>query len=234
VAAAGLRDGDEIRAGRTAFAVAVLGPPTAAPPEATAAADPAVTPLPPALAEPAGRPLAPDRAAVLAHLRRLPGPLFALLDAAREPSVVGRLERSGQAFQCLYDGDRGDELSPFGPWLVSLPAGAAVLEELVRDGWGNSWGVYLTCRRSLGEVRRHLRQFLKAKLPDGRVVLFRFYDPRVLRTYLPTCTADEVASFLGPIERVVAEGPDPGEVLEFAPAYRDWRKVQMAEPAGAG
>ena len=34
-----------------------------------------------------------------------------------------------------------------------------------------------------GRPRGHLRKFLISKLPDGRQVYFRYYDPRVLRTY---------------------------------------------------
>jgi hypothetical protein len=143
---------------------------------------------------------------------------------------VDRLKGSGQEHQTLYDGAKGEELAGFGPWLVRLtPAG--LLEDLVRDGWGKSWGVYLTCDAGLADVRRHLRKFLMAKLPDGREVYFRFYDPRVLRTYLPACLPDEMASFFGPIRRYILEGPDPAEVLEFGEKYADWRKVALA--AGA-
>jgi len=61
-------------------------------------------------------------------------------------------------------------------------------------------------------VRNHLRRFVMAKLTDGRSVYFRFYDPRVLRAYLPTCTEEEVQSFFGPVERYAMENGD-GELL---------------------
>ena len=46
-------------------------------------------------------------------------------------------------------------------------------------------------------------------------VLFRFYDPRVLRVFLPGCTPKESAQFFGPIKRYFFEGEDPSEVLEY-------------------
>ena len=230
VVEAPLRDGDEIRAGRTLFSVSLVGDPTPPPQAGThTLAPPAATvvalPLAAEVSPPA--PLTPAKSAALAHLRQMPGALYALLDAACEPTVPGRLGRAGLEYESLYEGGRGDELAPFGPWLVQLPSDAAFLEELVRDGWGASWALYLTCDATLVEVRRHLRKFLIVKLPDGRQVYFRYYDPRVLRTYLPTCTAAEVAEFVGPVRRYACESVDGTELLEFAAAYRDWGKVAL-------
>jgi hypothetical protein len=224
---ADLLDGDEILAGRSRFGVVLLDDGVQTPSPATAPAfapvpTPApVVPLPP----PATKPRHPAVAKFLAERKE---PLYAILDAAREPTVPARLAKSGEQHQCLFECARGDELALFAPWLVRLPSWSDFLEELVADGWGNSWGVYLTCDRPMLEVRKHLRRFLEVKLPDGRQVCFRYYDPRVLRTYLPTCTQAEVASFLGPITRYFAESADLPHVLEFGPSYRDWRKVQVA------
>jgi pSer/pThr/pTyr-binding forkhead associated (FHA) protein len=243
VVEAALKNGDEIKAGRTIFSVSLSGtaagsspdsaPPAVAEPPARSARDTVLvrpgtllSPDPP----PAG-PVNPVHDRLLALFRSQAVPLFAILDAARESTLVERMKASGLPHESLYDGEKGQELAPFGPWLVQLPYGAAALGELVRDGWGKSWGVYLTCDLGMAEVRRHLRKFLVAKLPDGRQVFFRYYDPRVLRTYLPTCMPDEMASFFGPIRRYFVEGPDGTEVLEFAGSYKDWRKVGLA--AGA-
>jgi pSer/pThr/pTyr-binding forkhead associated (FHA) protein len=237
VTEAALRDGDEIRAGRTVFGVQLLGDVRATP---THTADPAGdTPGPAERAAPVARSLPvvdefPPAALsdihrnVLAYLRTQAN-LYAVLDAAREPTVIARLKASGEEHASLYDGEQGEELSAFGPWLVKLPPDKPLLEQLVRDGWGKSWGVYLTCRLPFKEVRRHLRQFLLAKLPDGRQVCFRYYDPRVLRTYFPTCTAAEAAAFVGPIDRYLVESADDAELSEFAANYRDWKKVGLLE-----
>jgi hypothetical protein len=44
---------------------------------------------------------------------------------------------------------------------------------------------------------------------------FRFYDPRVLRSFLPTCTEPECAEFFGPIGRFVMEAEQPGALWSF-------------------
>jgi hypothetical protein len=42
--------------------------------------------------------------------------------------------------------------------------------------------------------------------------MFRYYDPRVLRVYLPTCTSDELKTVYGPVQQYFAE-TDTGEGL---------------------
>ncbi|KIH82848.1 hypothetical protein UCMB321_3303 [Pseudomonas batumici] len=40
--------------------------------------------------------------------------------------------------------------------------------------------------------------------------MFRYYDPRVLSVFLPTCTDEEFTKFLGPLNRLLVE-LDEGE-----------------------
>lgn len=213
-----LQDGDTIVAGRTRFFVELVGGTATA---RTTVADP--TPVPRAAPD-ADAPEPFEKAFVLRYLRALPD-LHAVLDAARNPAILEHVRSSGLVHESLYDGDKGKEIEAFGPWLVSLPPEAALLETLVNDGWGDSWGLYLTCHVPFTDIRRQLRRHLLAKLPDGREVYFRYYDPRVLRTYLQTCTADELAAFFGPIGRMIAESADADKCLVFTPKHKDWQKI---------
>ncbi len=64
---------------------------------------------------------------------------------------------------------------------------------------------------------------------------FRYYDPRVMRVYLPTCNAQELAAMFGPIQFYVLEGEKPEEMLRFA--VRAGTLVQHKKdlaPAAAG
>jgi hypothetical protein len=216
-----LQNGDTILAGRTKFTVELLGPGGAALPSVSAA-----TPMP--------RPLVTDEEAeanrsrkttsILAYLREQKN-LHAVLDAARNEAILPLLESSGLRLKSLYDGEKGAEIAAFGPWLVELPEGAPLLEALVTEGWGDSWGIFLTSHVPFSDIRRQLRRHLMVKLPDGREVYFRYYDPRVLRTYLQTCTPDELAAFFGPIGRIFAESSDDTKCLVYTPNYKDWQKI---------
>jgi hypothetical protein len=152
---------------------------------------------------------------VIEELRAQSAPLFAILDAARDPLVLARLLQCEEEYRSLYEGPKAGQLVDVAPYLVALPAQTPFLETLVRDGWGQSWGVYLTSDRPFHEVRKHLRRFLTVETEDGKKLLFRFYDPRVLRVYLPTCTHAEAREFFGPIKFYLMEAGDPECLLAF-------------------
>lgn len=152
---------------------------------------------------------------VAAHLAQEPIPLFAILDGARDRSISRRLRASDLRYQSLYEGEAGEELAPFGPYLVALPRDAQFLEPWLQEAWGKSHGVYFTSGEAFASVRRHLRRFLMVQLEDGRNVYFRFYDPRVLRLFLPECTYEEWISFFGSIDSYLIESDNGKCILRF-------------------
>lgn len=103
-----------------------------------------------------------------------------------------------------------------------------------RAGWGKSWGVYLACPASFADVRQHFRHFLKVKKPNGKIVSFRYYDPRVLRIYLPTCTEQEIDIFFGPMTRFPAEDESPAMLLKFARRRGGLQKIVWLLAAAGG
>jgi hypothetical protein len=142
--------------------------------------------------------------------------VFAVVDGARDPEVHARVLSCGLRYACLYAGAIPDALAQVAPYVVRLRRGHYFTRELLEAGWGRGWGVFACAAAELETVRRHLRRFLRVQLEDGRRVVFRFYDPRVLRVYLPTCTAAELGTFLGPLSRYVLEDADPAHALSFS------------------
>jgi hypothetical protein len=142
-------------------------------------------------------------------------PLYVLLDASREPSVLKVILESNEEYQSLYEGAQGAQLAHFAPYLVRVPQKSALLDTLVHRAWSKSWGVFLTCDAPLKDLRTHLRHFLTVKLPDGQQVYFRYYDPRVLRLFLPTCLPEETTQFFGPVKHFLIEAEDPATALHF-------------------
>lgn len=196
---------------------------------------------------------------LLEMLRKDFQPLYAILDAACSPDIykllvearneatngqgaagsvngqppfrppgVGALE-GGAQYESLYEGKPKAELVMFAPYLVRLLPDSKLLEKLVNKGWGKSWGVYVTCDLGFSELRRHFRHFLMVKMPDGDQVYFRFYDPRVLKTYLPTLQPDEMNEFFGPTKYYLLEDEKPHTLLRFSNATRGvgLRKFQL-------
>jgi len=86
---------------------------------------------------------------------------------------------------------------------------------VLEEAWGQRWGLFLRCDASMDKLRRHLRRFLLVKDPGGRRLVFRYYDPRVLRVYLPTCFAGELQEVFGPVESFWTEAEEPSSMLQF-------------------
>ena len=141
--------------------------------------------------------------------------VFAILDGARDDRIYGMVDGTRLLKDCLYSGDLPWEMQMTAPYLVQLNPEDRFTLRILADGWGNSWGTFLRADTGIRLLRRHLRQFLRVRDQAGHRLIFRYYDPRVLRVYLPTCTPSELETFFGPIDSFVMEGEDPEEVLEF-------------------
>lgn len=141
-----------------------------------------------------------------------PGSLWAILDCARDRQIHGQLVMSRLDYQCLYAGDVPTELRLVAPHMVELSPRYAFTRSLLSQGWGKSWGVFARISDPTA-LRHHLRKLLTVRDEAGRKLLFRFYDPRVLRNYLPTCTRNELAEVFGPVTRYLTEGPGAADTL---------------------
>jgi len=141
--------------------------------------------------------------------------VFVILDGARDERIYGAVDGTRLPKDCLYTGDLPWQLQMTAPYLVQLERDDRFTKYVLSNGWGSSWGVFLRTETGIKQLRRHLRQFLRVKDERGRRLLFRYYDPRVLRVYLPTCLPAEIEQFYGPIESYLMEGETADEVLEF-------------------
>jgi hypothetical protein len=154
-------------------------------------------------------------------------PLYALLDASREPSVLKVILESKEEHQSLYQGPQGAQLAHFAPYLVRVPQKSLLLDTLVEQAWSKSWGVFVTSDTPFKDLRTHFRHFLTVKLPDGQQVYFRYYDPRVLRLFLPTCLPEETTQFFGPVKHFLIEAEAPNLALHFTPGLRGPDKKEL-------
>lgn len=101
------------------------------------------------------------------------------------------------------------------PYLVQLESGSEFSNWIIEQGWGNHWGIFATSDADFRAMRRHFRTFLIVYDETGRPLRFRYYDPRVLRTYLPTCNAEELATVFDPVTSYLLEDADPDTMLRF-------------------
>ena len=142
--------------------------------------------------------------------------VYAVLDGASVPGLPQRLYDDQPDHYCLYRGDLEPDMREVAPYVVRLSPEGGFTDWIVSEGWGRHWGVFAAAGVDLREMRRHFRTFLMVSGPDRKPMYFRYYDPRVLQAYLPTCTADEAEIFFGPVHRYFAEGRAGEALLRFS------------------
>jgi len=141
---------------------------------------------------------------------------FAVLDGASIPHLLDQLYGDPRPeFVCLYRGDLKPDMAEVAPYLVRLEEGQPFTAWLLQEGWGRHWGVFALSTGSLKTLRTHFRKFLMVKDAEGSQLLFRFYDPRVLRIFLPACTPEELAAFFGPLSSLICEDDPPMAALSY-------------------
>lgn len=139
---------------------------------------------------------------------------FAVIDGAQDPRLLSLVQKCARHV-CLISGELHPDLAPALPWLVELRADENLMPVWKRDGAGRNWGVALLSSLDIQHVKFHLKKFLNARLPDGTLAMFRFYDPRVMRTYFSAATPEEIAPWFRGVERFSVESAQPGLYHDF-------------------
>jgi uncharacterized protein DUF4123 len=141
--------------------------------------------------------------------------VYAVLDGASIPDLLDKLYELQPEHVCLYRGELEPDIAEVAPYLINLERDTEFSDWVFEKGWGNHWGIFAMSNESLRTMRNHFRTFLMVYDPEFKPLYFRYYDPRVLRTYLPTCDAEGLASLFGPVVSYFLEDEDPKNALRF-------------------
>lgn len=141
--------------------------------------------------------------------------VYAVLDGASIEHLLMMFYKYEPQYVCLYQGDLEPDMAEVAPYLVHLERESAFTDWLIEKGWGNHYGIFAVAFSDLKQTRQHFRKFLTVYDSTGKPLLFRYYDPRVLRIYLPTCNAEELKQFFGKLEFFFLEDEDAKVALKF-------------------
>jgi uncharacterized protein DUF4123 len=143
--------------------------------------------------------------------------VYAILDGSRSEKIYPMLSENKLRYSCLYEGKLNYELTLAAPYIVRLEKDADFTRELIQQAWGNSWGIFAItyAPTTLLAVRRNCRKIAYVLDAESKKYVFRYYDPRVFRIYLPTCDALETAKVFGPVTEYVIEGENPQQLHRF-------------------
>jgi RimJ/RimL family protein N-acetyltransferase len=159
--------------------------------------------------------------------------VYWLLDGARDPAIETLLRQGGLEYTCLYDAPLAPRLRAAAPYLVHLAAGSPTTATLLERGLGRDWGVFCVAdpQWTLAQQRRHFKKLLRVGTEDGRLLAFRFYDPRVLASVARIGTDEQLRQILGPLRRIVLETGAGWAALEASGAGMRPRFQALDAPA---
>ena len=151
--------------------------------------------------------------------------VYTVLDGASVPELPQLLWEKEPENICLYRGKLEPDMATVAPYLVKLDYEHPFTKLVCEKGWGKHWGIFVITplEVDIRMLRNHFRRFLMVYDPDGKLIYFRYYDPRVLRVYLPTCNAEEIKIVFGPVGNYITEEEDPSNLLHFT---SDGKKVR--------
>ena len=160
-----------------------------------------------------------DAQTLLAQLkpRKQSDKLYMLLDAARDSKIHLILDEFNQKFyRSLFTSKVAQDLATVSPYLLQLNLRANVTKTLLEESWGKGWGIFLESSANFKQLYRQFQSLLLVKDESGQIFHFRFYDPRVLQVYLPTCNTIELDQLFGSVSHFYLENETEGELISYS------------------
>ncbi len=146
--------------------------------------------------------------------------LYAIVDGAIVTGLRQASDDYGIDATCLLPGELDDKLANVAPYFFSITPRTDFIDWLLETSWGRHGGIFVRSSQSILALRQHFRALLTVYDAKGQPLLFRFYDPRVLQVYLPTCSAEQLGSLFGPADSFWLEGSTAKTVEYYAISQR--------------
>ena len=140
---------------------------------------------------------------------------YAVLDGASVPDLPIKLHEMNPQNVCLYRGELEPDLVYAAPYLVLLLPNTDFTNWILNKCWGKNWGIFAQSHLSLVGMRKHFRSLLTVYSEEGNPMLFRYYDPRVFLTFLPTCNAGELGMFFGGVSHYFVESDEATRLRRY-------------------
>jgi hypothetical protein len=159
--------------------------------------------------------------------------LYGVVDAAQDcalafEAIVG----FSKVIRSLFQGDAAPALAHVAPYVVPIDPESSYLQNWATR-LGKNAGILITSSASDDALYSHLRKMFVAQDEKGQEYFFRFYDPRVLRLYVPSCTPDEIRTFFGPVRLIAVEGSKPGTLTKYTAGPSGVAEATIVLPVSA-
>jgi hypothetical protein len=135
--------------------------------------------------------------------------VHAVVDGLVVPGLAKKLaEAATRGWDCLQRGALSPERAERAAYLVELDPGAPFTDWLLAEAPGvhPGWGVVSVSDRALLPAREHYRSISDVLTPEGERRAWRWYDPEVLETVLPTLSASQLDELFALGQSLVVPG----------------------------
>lgn len=132
---------------------------------------------------------------------------YILLDANRMEGMITDAKAVNTNYRPLLQARSYSNGSDYSPYLFSYEPLSDFSDWYMEKGWGKGWGIMLRSHVSPPELIEHCRKFLHT-VDEANELYFRYFDPRVLDIFLPTCNQSQLKEFFGPIDYFMIESPN--------------------------
>lgn len=147
---------------------------------------------------------------------------YAVFDAAFEPKILTLVQSVESPFACLYPEPVDEALQASAPYLVEV---TPEVRQWLSNHAIHSGFYFTTQYQNLPILRHHLRAYLSVRVPAfDEPILLRYYDPRVLWSFLEALTEKQKSEFIAPMLSLYTHYQD--EVSGYFP-----REEMITEPA---
>lgn len=130
---------------------------------------------------------------------------YLFLDAARIGDNLFTAIGLNKDYRCVYNRYQEHIFQKIGPYIFLLDGKPSFQQWYFETGWGESWGFLVHSETTLDRLKDHFQRYKMIADGSGTKKYFRYYDPRVLKQYLPACSKMELEDFFGPAEYFILE-----------------------------
>lgn len=144
-------------------------------------------------------------------------PQYTLLDPARMGSDFGKAYDLSIEGIALRTSIQPEDFETITPHLLPCEVESQLYNWITTDGKGDSWGIFVKSELDLEPLVEQLQKLLIVSMEtNGRWVYFRFYDPRVLRGFLPGCEKKQLEELFTGVESFYCEAEDDDFQMHFS------------------
>ncbi|WP_395344295.1 DUF4123 domain-containing protein [Ningiella sp. W23] len=140
--------------------------------------------------------------------------IYAVVDGAACPELRFQIHEFKPQSTCLWSGKLAPDIEEVAPYLVLLERDSELTDWMLKNGCANFWNIFVASSLVLKDMRKQIRKLLLVRSPSGKSMVFRFFDPRVLETFLPLCDEAQLQMFFSGIQKVLAVSEHSPTLIE--------------------